>query len=106
MRHSPLRTRAVAFGILVVASVLGNVSFSASRAKPDAPLVARVADAVDNDRVAEVSSPGPSVEQRMVDDRAAASDVPRIDGGQIVPAIYSWDPDVTFVFYRHVTKWM
>ncbi len=28
------------------------------------------------------------------------------DDGQLVPAIYAWDPDVRFVYYRHVSKWM
>ncbi len=25
---------------------------------------------------------------------------------RLVPAIYAWDPDVRFVYYRHVSKWM
>lgn len=28
------------------------------------------------------------------------------DDGAVVPAIYAWDPDVRFVYYRHVSKWM
>jgi hypothetical protein len=28
------------------------------------------------------------------------------DDGHFVPAIYAWDPDVRFVYYRHVSKWM
>lgn len=31
---------------------------------------------------------------------------PSSEDGQVVPAIYAWDPDVRFVFYRHVSKWM
>jgi hypothetical protein len=28
------------------------------------------------------------------------------DAAGLVPAIYAWDPDVRFVYYRHVSKWM
>ncbi len=28
------------------------------------------------------------------------------DDGEVVPAIYAWDPDVRFVYHRHVSKWM
>jgi hypothetical protein len=28
------------------------------------------------------------------------------DSVQLVPAIYAWDPDVRFVYFRHVSKWM
>lgn len=28
------------------------------------------------------------------------------DEAQLVPAIYAWDPDVRFVYFRHVSKWM
>ena len=31
---------------------------------------------------------------------------PSSEDGQVVPAIYAWDPDVRFVFYRQVSKWM
>ena len=41
---------------------------------------------------------------------SAPSDLPDFspssEDGQVVPAIYAWDPDVRFVFYRHVSKWM
>ncbi len=26
--------------------------------------------------------------------------------GQLIPAVYAWDPAVRFVYYRHVSKWM
>lgn len=39
-------------------------------------------------------------------DRDAPADVSDDDDGQFVPAIYAWDPDVRFVYYRHVSKWM
>lgn len=28
------------------------------------------------------------------------------DEERLVPAIYAWDPDVRFVYFRHVSKWM
>jgi len=102
MRHSSLRTQAVALGILVVASVVGNVSLSASRVRSDAPTSSIAATPRDSFRVA--STTPTTSDQTALPSKGAASD--SASGGQVVPAIYSWDPDVTFVFYRHVTKWM
>jgi hypothetical protein len=28
------------------------------------------------------------------------------DEVQLVPAIYAWDPDVRFIYYRQISKWM
>ena len=28
------------------------------------------------------------------------------EDGRLIPAIYAWDPDVRFVYFRHVSKWM
>ncbi len=28
------------------------------------------------------------------------------DDARLVPAIYAWDPDVRFVYFRHMSKWM
>lgn len=37
---------------------------------------------------------------------ARSSDGSPEDDGRLVPAIYAWDPEVRFVYYRHVSKWM
>jgi hypothetical protein len=37
----------------------------------------------------------------MVDDDETAA-----DAAELVPAIYAWDKDVRFVYFRHVSKWM
>lgn len=29
-----------------------------------------------------------------------------LDEVHLVPAIYAWDPDVRFIYFRHVSKWM
>lgn len=109
MRRSSLWTKTVAFGILVAASVLGNVSLSASRTKPAASFSAPLAAApsptlLPGDSAASLhaSTAGRPSE---VDDRDVASGEASSDG-EVVPAIYAWDPDVRFVFYRHVSKWM
>jgi hypothetical protein len=100
MRRSPIRTQAVALGILIVASVIGNVSVSAARIRPDASIAPLATTARDEVSVASsAAAPAPFGEMPSVTPSTGAA-------GQIVPAIYSWDPDVTFVFYRHVTKWM
>jgi len=101
MRRSPLRTQAVALGILIVASVVGNVSVSAARVRPDVSIAPIVTTAHEDVSVTSSTAP-PTTSWEMPGVSSSSSDV----AGQIVPAIYSWDPDVTFVFYRHVTKWM
>jgi hypothetical protein len=40
------------------------------------------------------------------DGGARLGDSAREDDGRLVPAIYAWDPEVRFVYYRHVSKWM
>lgn len=130
---SSLWTKTVAVGVIAVASVVGNVSLSASEARQP---VTSTYSPVGADGVA---SPSSSLSQaiafpvsrlapetmssfnyskfdfRSIADEPEAlpsplSDVrevsPRSEFGQVVPAIYAWDPDVRFVFYRHVSKWM
>lgn len=92
MRRSSFRTQSVALGILVVASVVGNVSMSAARTN------GRTID-----RLEATATPAtPTI--ALAGAHVATS--PPGDEARVVPAIYSWDPDVTFIFYRHVTKWM
>lgn len=42
------------------------------------------------------------------DDGAAVSAdaVDSSDEARLIPAIYAWDPDVRFIFFRHMSKWM
>ncbi len=104
MRRSPLRTQVVALGILMVASIVGNVSLSASRVHSHVSIASIAATTHDGINV--VSSPAKPVmpeQTALATSHGAADPGP---AGQIVPAIYSWDPDVTFIFYRHFTKWM
>lgn len=114
MRRSSLWTKTVAFGILVAASVLGNVSFSASRAKPiDAVPASASRASTDLPRLLRgdaamgihTSAAGRASEAAVDDDRDVAGSEASSEG-EVVPAIYAWDPDVRFVFYRHVSKWM
>ncbi len=124
---SSLWTRTVAVGIVVLASVIGNASLSAS--EPVAPLPISVpasrvssprsdllvsesvARSDDSDSQTGYSNSSPRSSRLDAADLmnapfdTAAESAPA-EGGQVVPAIYAWDPDVRFVFYRHVSKWM
>lgn len=124
-----LWTKTVAVGIVVMASVIGNVSLSAAEIRAGAPagaLLGSTASRVGSGAEAPAALTRQSDArfagmgysnfdfsvtdlERGVSDRPSADspDVPvSADGGQVVPAIYAWDPDVRFVFYRHVSKWM
>ena len=37
---------------------------------------------------------------------SAAGDVALEERARLIPAIYAWDPDVRFVYFRHLSKWM
>lgn len=135
---SSLWTKTVAFGVIGVACVVGNVSLSASDAKPGAARpaphsfvgtggVVATASRIESPQAALLSA-GPRLAEEarsgfgyskfdspvMDAEREALpappSDLPEVapasEFGQVVPAIYAWDPDVRFVFYRHVSKWM
>lgn len=113
-------TKTVAAGVVAVASIVGNVSLSASedgrsdregtvRSHPGAADVTKAGRSV-----VAPEPPGFGYSEFHSFSRNSASSVlsDRTDGGsageegQVVPAIYAWDPDVRFVFYRHVSKWM
>lgn len=103
-------TRRVGIVAAVVAvTLLGNLRLQASEvrrlaasgapvampARPSTPVALEHVDlAVASDRRA--------VDAMTDEDDAAAED----DSIQLVPAIYAWDPDVRFVYFRHVSKWM
>ena len=92
---SSLWTKTVGIGIFGLACVIGNVSLSAPE-----PVAPRFASFVPTPPLSQ--APDPSVISPLPPMDGAMAN----DGGQIVPAIYAWDPDVRFVFYRHVSKWM
>ena len=51
----------------------------------------------------------PAIRQRDVHrsrGRTSGRDLSSDDDARLVPAIFAWDPDVRFVYYRHVSKWM
>ncbi len=136
--RSSLWTKTVAVGVIVVASVVGNVSLSASEALPQAAPtssahpsvgvagIASTTSAIESPQAVTASASSMLAAEAMSGfsyskfdarvmgaERAAlpslASDVPDAvassEFGHVVPAIYAWDPDVRFVFYRHVSKW-
>ena len=124
---SSLWTQTVAVGIVVLASVIGNVSLSASEpvsrlpasvlasrlSPPRADLLgsASVVLSGDRDSQSRYSNLGPLSSRLDAADWMnppldTAGDSEPVEGGPVVPAIYAWDPDVRFVFYRHVSKWM
>ncbi len=86
-----LWTRVVAVALLVVASVVGNVSMSASPVD-----AARGPVAVASLPAASTTPSGEAVAP------VASSD----DDVQMVPAVFARDPNTQFLFARHVSKWM
>ena len=84
---------------LVAIAALGNLRGVASEtrggATPSSVLVGRIDPVfVDENGTSETSA--------SADDQDPAVD----DQARLIPAIYAWDPDVRFVYYRHVSKWM
>lgn len=122
--ESSLWTKTVAIGLVVMAAVIGNVSLSASEPasrsarvpalspSPDREMPAVASLVVPRNRlsgmgyssfdVPPASNGGPTT--RLPSE--AAEETASSQAGGVVPAIYGWDPDVRFVFYRHVSKWM
>ncbi len=105
IRRSPWSIAGSAAALLLVA-LLGNLRLSASevrtlsvadRVGPDVAFTTAA-----NERSADADVDGESVVGSG--DVAAAGLVG--DEERLVPAIYAWDPDVRFVYYRHVSKWM
>jgi hypothetical protein len=83
----------------------GRPAFGGATAAKAATMIERQADAGMYDRVnlmTGTSDPAPVLESMMDDDDAGDAQ----DDIQLVPAIYAWDPDVRFVYFRHVSKWM
>ena len=96
-----LWTRTVAVGIVMVASVVGNVSmsapeFSGARALAHAS-TPRKATATDKLALRQIAV-APVVMAPVTDEKS--------DDVEVVRAVYARDPDVRFLFYRHVSKWM
>ncbi len=100
-------SRTFASKVLVVAGVvgvtmLGNLRLQASEVMAQPPRAHAVP------RVASPPATTASADEAVVDatfEPMAADDADG-DDARLVPAIYAWDPDVRFVFFRHVSKWM
>lgn len=124
---SSLWTKTVAVGVVAVAFVVGNAPLPASGRGASAgtsavSALSGVPSRVDADisSASGAMSPLSGFGYSRFDSSASGIDgnaLPQLpaqisdasasdEAGQIVPAIYSWDPDVRFVFYRHVSKWM
>ena len=125
LAESPLWTKTVAVGILVVASVVGNVSLSASQLDSGATAVGAassppgrkapfpappVAPAIRLSGTGYASTGASAMGTGVATMPPLSTGVPEnsdsSDAGEVVPAIYAWDPDVRFVFYRRISKWM
>jgi hypothetical protein len=104
-------TRRTAIVAAVVGiTMLGNLRLQASevgRVPRNGPAAERPAIAPETQVATErvdlaVASGRPSFDATTDEDDGSADD----DSVQLVPAIYAWDPDVRFVYFRHVSKWM
>ncbi len=106
-RHAGRRFGVLAAVCLVIA--LGNsrapVAQAAVSTNPRAVVSAVPSRAVPNVVAFEgvdLSQVGADVDGSAASPGQADSD----DEAHLVPAIYAWDPDVRFVYFRHVSKWM
>jgi hypothetical protein len=111
---------------LVGVTLLGNLRLQASEVRR--PLSAPVTTATDarvfahaqalseslasmsgvNTEAARYDGAAPAATPVLPADTADADSPPddANDAAHVVPAIYAWDPDVRFVYFRHVSKWM
>jgi hypothetical protein len=83
----------------------GHTAFVDATAIKAATMIESQADAGMYDRVnltTDTSDRARGLEPMMDDDDADDAQ----DDVELVPAIYAWDPDVRFVYFRHVSKWM
>ena len=108
-------SRVLAVAAIVGVTMLGNLRLQASevtKASPREPATRVPVSWVADDPHGYTSEAlVASADGRRIDPQVAAmSDADGVgdesDGVQLVPAIYAWNPDVRFVYFRHVSKWM
>jgi hypothetical protein len=102
--------RVLAVAAIVGITMLGNLRLHASETgKVDRRVSPRVPVSWADDsneygrpalRATAAVDPGLAPMVDTNDDVEASNDI------QLVPAIYAWNPDVRFVYFRHVSKWM
>ena len=96
---------------LVGVALLGNMRSAASETGR-APTRAEPASNAIGVSTDPVGTADATLTERMVaagngdPEDAPTSPVEGFDDARLVPAIYAWDPDVRFVYFRHVHKWM
>ncbi len=96
-------------GVIAV-TLLGNLRLQASevQARPGHGLTVPRMPRGDARPATVVASADPTVVDATFEPSASSDDGDALgpDDVRLVPAIYAWDPDVRFVFFRHVSKWM
>jgi hypothetical protein len=108
-----LVSRALLVAAVIGVTLLGNLRLQASEvtkaaafatARPaDPPLLAHafaLADAATESASFQTPLNDATPEADSADEDASD------DAARLVPAIYAWDPDVRFVYFRHISKWM
>ena len=94
-RHLQPWKRLGVLAAIALTVALGNLRSTASVAAAPATAAAPTSEAL-----------GVAMGSAMLS-RAAASTPPEPeDEARLVPAVYARDPDVRFVFFRNVSKWM
>lgn len=100
-RVARFATRALVVGAVIGITMLGNLRSQASEIggpvaghPVQTPRPHRAGVAVAEAKPA--ASPGEGANRSDVDEQEL----------RLVPAIYAWDRDVRFVYFRHVSKWM
>ena len=86
--------RFVSLSVLACVVLLGEMRPAASETGQRAPAAKPSPTSVDRTGVLGAADP------------QADAAVDASDAGRLVPAIYAWDPDVRFIYYRHISKWM
>lgn len=94
-KRKSFASRASLIGAVLLTALIGNWRVAAS--EPSMPPATTAA---------------PTQQRPATDPRAmtlstiADAQVDNEQDGHLIPAIYAWDPEVRFVYFRHVSKWM
>lgn len=99
--------RAMALIAVVAVAMLGNLRLQASEIGVNRVLDSDGLQQHAHSPMSTGDTASDSQFDAMLDaDRTSDAADDASDDVQLVPAIYSWNPDVRFVYFRHVSKWM
>lgn len=94
---------------IALVALLGNMRAAVSGGSATAVRLPSLAFAAQPDALPPSGHPASLLDSADVGDGTSAGRMPsppKEDDVHLIPAIYAWDPDVRFVYYRHISKWM